>query len=151
MYYDGYIPMKTKIQNASAALGGLALLASSALPAFANQHPVDIDPCARGQRGGTNFSRLCDLDSGSIGNIVSTVVTVLLIVAVIIALFFLIWGGIRWITSGGDKGKVDEARKHIVAAIIGLIVAFLAYFILQLVLGFFGLKLGDLRLPVLTP
>lgn len=140
--------MKTKI---SAALATLGILAYSALPAFATNHPVDIDPCARGQRGGTNFGDLCDLNADSIGTVVSTVVTVLLIAAVIIALFFLIWGGIRWITSGGDKGKVDEARKHIVAAIIGLIVAFLAYFILQLVLGFFGLRLGDLRLPTITP
>ncbi|HVF69067.1 MAG TPA: pilin [Xanthomonadales bacterium] len=136
------------MKKVSAFLGGLGLLAASALPVFAQQ---DIDPCAAGQRGGTNFSRLCSLNAGSIGNIVSTIVTVLLIAAVLIALFFLIWGGIRWITSGGDKGKVDEARKHIVAAIIGLIIAFLAYFFLQLVLGFFGLQLGDLRLPVLTP
>jgi hypothetical protein len=140
--------MNIDMKRLTSAIGGLGLLAYSALPAFAQ---TDIDPCAAGQRGGTNFSRLCSLDAGSVGNIVSTIVTVLLIAAVLIALFFLIWGGIRWITSGGDKGKVEEARKHIVAAIIGLIVAFLAYFILQIVLGFFGLQLRDLRLPVLTP
>lgn len=137
------------MKKVSAALGTLSLLAYSALPAFAQ---VQIDPCASGRSGGgTNFEALCNLNSSSIPRIVQTVVTVLLIAAVLIALFFLIWGGIRWITSGGDKGKVEEARKHIVAAIIGLIVAFLAYFILQVVLGFFGLGLQDLRLPRLTP
>jgi uncharacterized protein YacL len=136
------------MKKISAALGTLSLLAYSALPAFAQ---VQIDPCASGQTGGSNFQSLCNLNASSTPRIVQTIVTVLLIAAVLIALFFLIWGGIRWITSGGDKGKVEEARKHIVAAIIGLIVAFLAYFILQVVLGFFGLGLQDLRLPRLTP
>jgi hypothetical protein len=135
--------MKKKL---SAALGSLGLLAYSALPAFAQS----VDPC-NNQGGGTDFSRLCQVNANSLPRIISTVVTVLLIAAVLIALFFLIWGGIRWITSGGDKGKVDEARKHIVAAIIGLIIAFLAYFILQVVLGFFGIGLGDLALPKLIP
>ena len=136
------------MKKISAVIGSLGLLAYSALPAFA-QTPVD--PCATGDGGGTDFTVLCDLSADSVGTIVSLAVTVLLVAAVLIALFFLIWGGIRWITSGGDKGKVEEARKHIVAAIIGLIVAFLAYFILQLVLGFFGLSLTELTLPSLAP
>lgn len=143
MFYDGYM-----IKKISAAIGSASLFAYSALPAFAQ---VNIDPCASGQTGGTNFEKLCQLDASGTGRIVQTIVTILLIAAVLIALFFLIWGGIRWITSGGDKSKVEEARKHIVAAIIGLIVAFLAYFILQVVLGFFGLSLGNLTLPQITP
>ena len=136
------------MKKISALLGSLGLLAYSAVPAFAQ---TAINPCANGTTGGTNFSALCALDAGGTGRIIQTAVTVLLIAAVLIALFFLIWGGIRWITSGGDKGKVDEARKHIVAAIIGLIVAFLAYFILQVVLGFFGLSINTLVLPRITP
>ncbi len=128
------------MKRLSAALGGLALLASSALPAFAQT----IDPCPKG-----DFNALCSrFGVNSVGNIIQTVITFLLIAAVIIALFYLIWGGIRWITSGGDKGKVDEARKHIVAAIIGLIVAFVAYFILQIILTTFGLgPINEIELP----
>ena len=51
------------------------------------------------------------------------------------------------VTSGGDKGKVDEARKTVIAAIVGLIIAFLAFFILSVVLSFFGLSLTNLVLP----
>jgi len=138
------------MKKVSAIILGLTLFAYSAVPAFAG---VGVDPCApANQSGGTNFAGLCALSTGGIGKIVQTVVTVLLIAAVLIALFYLIWGGIRWITSGGDKAKVDEARKHIVAAIIGLIVAFLAFFILQVILGFFGLSLSSLVLPtIVTP
>src|ERR1700677_3159847 len=98
---------------------------------------TSVDPCGSVQSG---FGRLCNLSANNIGGIVGAAVTFILIIAVLIALFFLIWGGIRWITSGGDKAKVESARGTIIAAIIGLIIAFLAFFILSLALGFFGLS-----------
>lgn len=129
--------------------GTAALIAtylSLAFPAFAT-NSIPIDPCPNGSTGGTNFSILCSLNANNIGSVISGVITILLIAAAIIALFFLIWGGIRWITSGGDKSKVDEARKTIIASIIGLVIALLAFFIITIVLGIFGLSLTDLRLP----
>ena len=107
-------------------------------PAFAET----IETCPTGQ-----FDALCKFSADSLSGIVSAIVTTLLIVATLVALFFLIWGGIRWVTSGGDKGKVESARNTIIAAIIGLIIAFLAYFILTLVLSFFGLSLTNIELP----
>lgn len=35
-------------------------------------------------------------------------------------LIFLIWGGIEWLTAGGDKGRVETAQKMISNAFIGL-------------------------------
>jgi hypothetical protein len=129
------------MKKISTLLTSLGLLAYSALPAFAQ---TVVDPCPQGQ-----FGPLCSkFNAGDTGHIISTVITFMLIAAVIIALFYLIYGGIRWITSGGDKGKVEEARKHIIAAIIGLVVAFVAYFILQIVLSIFGLgSISRLQLP----
>ena len=72
------------------------------------------------------------------------------IVAVIVALGFLIYGGIKWIISGGDKAGVEAARNTIVAAVVGLVIVFLSYFILNIILGIFGLSLGTLTLPTLT-
>ena len=118
---------------------------SLALPAFAQ---VPINPCPEGQGGGTNFSGLCNLDADNIGTVVSGVITVLLIGAAIIALFFLIWGGIRWITSGGDKGKVDAARGTIVGAIIGLVIALASFFVLNLIARIFNLgSIFNLTIP----
>lgn len=125
---------------------GLATSLSIAFPAFAEA----IDPCPKGQGGGTNFGSLCALDASKLGTVISGIVTILLIAATLIALFFLIFGGIRWVTSGGDKAKVESARNMIIAAIIGLVIAFLAYFILTLVLSFFGLSLNNLTLPKIT-
>lgn len=129
------------MKKISALLTSLGLLAYSSLPAFAQ---TVVDPCPQGQ-----FNPLCTkFNASDTGRIISTVITFMLIAAVIIALFYLIYGGIRWITSGGDKGKVEEARKHIIAAIIGLVVAFVAYFILQIILNVFGLgTISRLQLP----
>jgi hypothetical protein len=112
-------------------------LASSA---FAQQ---SVNPC--GSVG--QFTKLCNLNANNLGGIVGAAVTFILIIAVLIALFFLIWGGISWITSGGDKAKVESARGRIIASIVGLVIAFLAFFILSLALSFFGLSLSNLVLP----
>ena len=124
-----------------AILATAASYLSIAASAFATGKNVNPCPSA-GQ-----FSKLCNLNANNIGPIVGAAVTFILIIAVLIALFFLIWGGVRWITSGGDKAKVESARGTIIAAIIGLVIAFLAFFILSLALSFFGLSLTNLQLP----
>lgn len=126
------------MKKALASTIAAASYLSFALPAFA------IEVCPKG-----GFANLCSVDSSKFGTLVQTAVTVLLIIAVVIALFFLILGGIRWITSGGDKAKVESARNTIIAAIVGLVVAFLAYFILTVVLSIFGLSLGTIKLPTI--
>jgi threonine/homoserine/homoserine lactone efflux protein len=72
------------------------------------------------------------------------------VLAVVIALLYLLYGGIKWITSRGEKTEVEAARNHIIAAIIGLIVVFLAVFIVTIVLSAFGIGLGDLTIPKIT-
>ena len=104
---------------------------------------TSVNPCANVNQ----FSGLCNLNANNLGGIVGAAVTFILIIAVLIALFFLIWGGISWITSGGDKAKVESARGRIIASIVGLVIAFLAFFILSLALSFFGLSLSNLVLP----
>lgn len=66
-------------------------------------------------------------------NIPQFLVTLLLVVGIVIAVVFLIYGGIKWILSGGDSKQVEGARNHIVAAIIGLIIVVGAFFILTVV------------------
>lgn len=125
----------------TSAVSGAAFL-SFALPAFAGG---SVNPCQNvGQ-----FSNLCNLQGDKLGSIIGAIVTFLLIIIAVIALFFLIYGGLRWVTSGGDKGKVDDARKTVIAAIVGLVIAFLSFFILNVVLSFFGLSLNSLQLPTL--
>lgn len=67
--------------------------------------------------------------------------TIFLILCVILSLIYMVIGGIQWITSGGDKTKLDAARKKITYAIIGLIVAFMSFLIINVLGYLFGVKL----------
>ena len=99
---------------------------------------------------GQGFGVLCDTTVLNFENIVGTLIQLAFVLAVIIALGFLIWGGIQWILSGGDKGKVESARGIIVAALVGLVLVFLSYFILNIVVGFFtNANIKSLKLPTL--
>jgi len=94
------------------------------------------------------FSVLCNLQAGNFGSIVGSAISLVFVIAVVAALFYLVYGGFRWLISTGDKQKVTEAREHIIAAIIGLVVIFLSYFILNLILGFFNIgNLSNLTIP----
>lgn len=72
-------------------------------------------------------------------NIIQFGISFSLIAAIVLALFVIIWGGIQWTTSGGDKQKLQQAKLRITFAIVGLIVALLAFFIIQIL---FSILLG---------
>jgi len=108
-----------------------------ALPAFAE---TQIKFCPDALTN-SDFSGLCNISLS--GNLFQAIITIAFVVATLLALAFLIFGGIKWITSGGDKAGVEAARNMIVAALVGLVIAFLAYFILNLVLSFFGVTFTD--------
>ncbi len=95
-----------------------------------------------------DFAGLCDV---KIDTLIGQFIQLIFIIAVLAALFYLIWGGFKWLTSGGDKTAVASAREHIIAAIIGLIVIFLSYFILNILIKFFvpGFNIGSFVLPSL--
>ena len=82
----------------------------------------------------------CDLPSRFHAiNSTGFIIRIAFVVAVVLTFIFLLMGGIQWITSGGDKGKYEEARNRITAALIGLAIVALAWLIIKLVTYFFGL------------
>lgn len=78
----------------------------------------------------------------SFGGLLNGVLSFVLVIAALLVFFYLILGGIEWITSGGDKGKTEAARNKITAAIIGLIILAAAYAILTIALNFLGFQGG---------
>lgn len=110
---------------------------------------VALDPCNPKAGSGIEPSKCINL---SIGSVVATVVELFFVVAVVISLGFLIYGGIKWITSGGDKNAVSSARSTLIAAIVGLVIVFLSYVILNLVLIFLtGSGIADVTFNPLIP
>jgi hypothetical protein len=62
-----------------------------------------------------------------------------------------IMGGINWMSSGGDKGQAEAARNKVTSALVGLIILFSIFGIINLVSCFFGttflqFNIGELRI-----
>ena len=54
-----------------------------------------------------------------------------------LSVIMLIWGGIRYTTSAGDSNKVTSAKNTVLYAIVGLVIAILAYAIVNMVMSKF--------------
>ncbi len=63
------------------------------------------------------------------------ITNVVLFAVGIISVVMLIYGGIRYVVSGGDSKKVTDAKNTILYAIIGLIISILAYAIVHFVIN----------------
>jgi hypothetical protein len=61
----------------------------------------------------------------------------------------LIFGAIKWISSGGDKQALESARGTITSALIGVFILFAVFAIIQLINTFFGLHILNLTIPTL--
>lgn len=68
-------------------------------------------------------------------------ISLLLGVVSILCLFYLVWGGFKWITSGGDPEKVAAARLSIMYAIMGLGISLLSFAIIGVLGTFFKVNL----------
>jgi hypothetical protein len=115
-----------------------------AVPVIAHAATSDIQNClAQGTNldatgvGGTTCSGNQDTTAGTTGiqNIIKTVINIFSLIVGVVSVIMIIFGGLRYITSGGDSNNVTSAKNTIIYAIIGLVVVALAQFIVQFVLN----------------
>lgn len=136
--------MKANIKRLTGtAIAALTTLTYT-LPVYAD---TSLNPC---EKTPDPWNKLCNINKDNLPGVIGTFIVILFIVAALVALLFLIWGGIKWIMSGGDKGKVETARSTIIAALIGLVITFLAFFLLSFILSLFGLSVTNLVIPNFT-
>lgn len=65
--------------------------------------------------------------------IIIRVIEILLAIAGLVAVIFLIIGGFRYITAGGNEETAEAAKKTITNAIIGVVVIILAFVIVRVI------------------
>lgn len=94
-----------------------------------------------------NIAQPSNLRIGDFGKLLSATIGAVLIISALAAFIYLIWGGIQWITSGGDKSATEAARNRIQAAILGLFIVFAAWAIMLVIGNFFGFSLTNLSFP----
>lgn len=66
------------------------------------------------------------------------VINYLFIGAAFLAVVYLMFGGIRFIMSKGDKTGVADARKHIIYAIVGLVIVLLTFAFINIIFKVLG-------------
>jgi hypothetical protein len=92
-----------------------------------------------GIRGGADSARGTDQTANLFGQsgIFRTITNVLLFILGAISVIMIIIGGLRYVISGGNSTAVTAAKNTILYAIVGVIVALLAYAIINFVLTSF--------------
>lgn len=71
-------------------------------------------------------------------SLAASVLNFVILIAAILAIFYLIWAGIQYITASTDDEKAKKARAGIYNAVIGIVVIVLSYVIIQYVSGIAG-------------
>ncbi len=97
-----------------------------ALPALATGPDIGMNYAGNFQLAGTN-----DDPRDMAVNVVKYLMTFLGIIAVVVILL----GGFKWLTASGNEDKIADAKKTIIAGIIGLIVVLAAFAIVQFIVG----------------
>lgn len=82
-----------------------------------------------------------------IGKFISAAIGLVFIVAAILVFVFLVWGGIQWMTSGGDKQATEAARNRITAALVGLGIIAVSWALIAIIGKFFGFNITSLTVP----
>ena len=82
-------------------------------------------------------------------DLIKRVITLIIVVGALLALYYLIMGAIAWITSDGDPSKVETARNKMLYAVVGLLVLASVWAIFQLVLTLAFGK-ADISMPKLV-
>ena len=107
------------------------------LLAAASDTKITLDPTGQ-------FKGLASI---TVPAVIQAAITFALVIAAVVFFFMLVIGGIKWITSGGDKTQTEGARNQITAALIGLVIVFAAWAIIRLIGTFFGFNiLGGLEI-----
>lgn len=82
---------------------------------------------------------------GTIGDIVSALIPYIFATAGILLLLYLIYGGYQFMFSRGDPKAVQQAKGVMTTALIGFVIVFVAFWLVQIIgrlLGFIWVPFG---------
>lgn len=128
-----------------AILTGISLMLGLAAPAFAQQtvqQAINNGLCSGSnlQISSSNYSSSgCNTSSGpNIDSILRHIVNVLSAIIGLVAVVMIIFGGFRYITSGGSDTSVTSAKNTILYAIVGLVIVALSQALVRFVIKVLG-------------
>lgn len=120
IYYNNYL-MKNLTKY---AVIGLALIPVLAFAAPVSGAPTDIT---------------------GIWSIIQKIMNWVMAIFFLVATVFILMAGFKYLTAGGDSGKIDEAKHMLTYAIVGIAVGLLAFAIPQIVQNFLGVNVSGVQ------
>ena len=96
----------------------LALLGLVVLPQIASAVSLDV---------GISYGAATGLGTKDIRETIASIIRVTMGLLGIVAVVIILLGGFKWMTAGGNEDKVKEAKRLLVAGIIGLVIILTAY------------------------
>lgn len=128
-----------------AAVASFMLLTPGLVPGVAGVASADnsiqnnlcsgTNAAADGGAGAGGGCAVQDNGRTTISNLASKVVNIFSLIVGAVAVIMIIYGGFRYITSGGDSNSVGTAKNTLIYAIIGLIIVAVAQVIVHFVLS----------------
>lgn len=123
--------MKTILRRVLSALP--AILLASTVVSGINQaivSAVSLDACQYNRQ-----SAACSGgDASAVDNLAVKIVNAMLYLVGAGAVITIIYAGIQYATSGGNSQKIEKAKKVLIYAVVGLVVAIFAYALVNYVL-----------------
>ena len=138
----GFLTVLNIFKRLGATLGLLVILAAPVIfPSLVNAQslPPDIQEslCQGTSLDITTPSGCGDTFFAAEGfqGLITSIINILSLIVGVIAVIFIIIGGLKYITSGGDSNNVTSAKNTILYAIVGLIIVALAQIVVRFVLS----------------
>lgn len=128
-------------EKAKVMVAGLTVMTAGVVGAVAPVSAASFT-CPDGQTGtGTDYTTACKqhgidtTQETDLMGTLNTIINVVIGVVGFIAVVMIILGGVQYTTSAGDTAKVTKAKNTIMYGVIGLVIALLAFAIVNFVLG----------------
>lgn len=96
---------------------------------------IAADPIKGGWNDAKKSTGIGSSSTKDADDVVQTIITVLIWAVGILSTIMIIVGGIFYVTSAGDPGKIKKAKDTIMYGIIGLVIAVLAFAIVNFVVN----------------
>lgn len=99
---------------------------ATTLPTYAQN-----DVCSSSAPSEVKEAAGCNGSSNALPGLITGILNAIIAVSGIVAVIFVLIGGINYMTSAGDSGKLEKAKKTILYAVIGLAITVLSFAIVN--------------------